>query len=100
MALDFSEKNSKSIYDVDQLRAMKWMKEIWEDLKEEIIFNCWCNTGLIARANSVLNNSELEAKSEIKEIKTHLLNLMPVQFHSTINELVVLMIKICEPFFN
>ena len=68
---------------------MKWMKEIWEGLKEEIVFNCWCNTGLIATANSVLNDSESEANSEIKEIKIHLLNVMPVQFHSTINELAV-----------
>lgn len=53
-------------------------------MKEEIIFNCWCNAGLIAASNYVLNNSELNKVSETKEIKT----VMPVQFHS-INELLV-----------
>ena len=62
------------------------MKQIWEDLKEETIFNCWCNTGLIASSNSVLKNPELEANSEIEEIKRHLLNALPLHFHSTINE--------------
>ena len=83
-------KNSKSIYDVDQPTAMKWMKEIWENLKEESIFNCWCNTSLIATSNSVLKDPELEASSEIREIKTHLFNVLPIQFHSTINELFIL----------
>ena len=44
LALDNSTGKSKSIYDIDQLTAMIWMKKIWNDLKEEIIFNCWCNT--------------------------------------------------------
>ena len=90
MALDRSEKESKSIYDIDQLTAMKWMKENWESLKEEIVFNCWFNTGLIATTNSVLKNSELEASSEIREIKSLLLNKLPMQFHKTINEMIIL----------
>ena len=43
----------------------------------------------MSTANSVLNNSELEANFESKEIKLHLNNVMPVQFHSTKKELVV-----------
>ena len=66
------------------------MKKIWDDLIEEIVFNCWCNTGLIGTSNSVLKNSELQSNSEIKEIKTHLLNVMPLHFHSTIDELIIL----------
>ena len=55
------------------------------NMKEESMFNCWCNTGLIATSNSFLKNPELEIISEIREIKIHLLNVLPIQFHSTIN---------------
>ena len=66
------------------------MKEIWDNLKEGIIFNCWCNTGSVASSNSVLKNPESEASSEIREFKTHLLNELSIQFHSTINGSLVL----------
>ena len=54
-----SEQKAKKFYDVDQFTAMKWMKQIWEELKEEAIFNCWCNTGLAASSNSVLKKSRI-----------------------------------------
>ena len=57
-------------------------------LKEEIIFDFWCNIGLIATSN-FLNNFELVASSKTKEIKTYLLNVKLIQFHWTINELLV-----------
>ena len=66
------------------------MKQVLDDFKEEIVFNCWCNTGLIASPNSVRINSELEANYEIKEIKTSLLNVLKLHFYSTINELMIL----------
>ena len=69
---------------------MIWMKQIWDDLKQEILFNCWCTTGLIVYANSVLKNSEVDANSEIKEIKAHLLKVLPLHFHSNIKELIIL----------
>ena len=66
------------------------MIETWEHFTEEVIFNFWCNTGLISTSNSVLNNSESKVWFKIKEIKAFLLSAMPVQFQSTINELLIL----------
>jgi len=51
------EKNPKSIYDIDQLTAIEWMKQVWSELREEIVFNCCCNTGLILSSESILKNS-------------------------------------------
>ena len=50
------------------------------------MFSCWCNTGLIATSSFILDNPELEANDETKEMKTHLFNVMPIQFHSTVHE--------------
>ena len=71
-------------------RLWNGWKKFGKVQKEETTFNCWCNTGLIATSNSAFNNSQLEASSEVKEIKIYLLNLIPVQFHSTIKELLIL----------
>ena len=38
----------------------------------------------------MLKNTELGAHSDIKEIKTHLLNVLTLHFHSTIIEFIVL----------
>lgn len=40
LATDNTKNNFKSIYDGYQVPAMKWMKQIWEELKKEIVFNC------------------------------------------------------------
>ena len=89
LALENSQQESKKFYDVNQLTTLKWMKQICEELREETMFNCWCNTCLIASSISVLENSELEAKFEIEEILTHLFNALPFHLHSTINELLI-----------
>ena len=52
----------KKFYDVDQLTAMKWMSQIWEELKEEIISNCWCWTGFIATSNSVRKSPRIRSE--------------------------------------
>ena len=59
-------------------------------LKEESIFDCSCITGLIVTSNSVSKNPESEAGSEIKGFKTHLLNVLPPQIHSTLNGSLIL----------
>ena len=56
LGLDNSDSRYKLIYDVDQLTAVKWANQIWEELKQEIVYNYWFNTGLIAASNSVLKN--------------------------------------------
>ena len=58
------------------------------------MFDHLSETCLIAAFNSVFSDSKPEASSEIKKIKTHVLYLMPVQFLSSINELIFLMNKI------
>ena len=66
------------------------MKEIWKNLKEEIIFNYWCKAGLISTSNSVVKNPELEASSEIRETETYLPIVLPSQFHSPMKRSMIL----------
>ncbi|ETP31918.1 hypothetical protein F442_19271, partial [Phytophthora nicotianae P10297] len=38
----------KNVYDVDQLQAMKWCEEIWEEMqKTATIKNCFQHTGIL-----------------------------------------------------
>ena len=57
---------------------------------ETSVFGFWNNHCVQERAvyhfYSVSNNSQLEANSKTKEIKKHLLYVMPVQVYSTLNE--------------
>ena len=69
LALGNSERESKKFCDVDQLTAMKWMKKIWEELKEEIIFNFWINTGLIASCNSVLKTQNMMRTLKLRQLR-------------------------------
>ena len=48
---------------------MKCKKENWENLEEEIMLNCWCDTGLIVISNSFFINSESEATSESVKLR-------------------------------
>lgn len=89
MALDFSERIQINLW-WGPAHGNEIGERNWENLKKEIIFNCWCKTGLTDTSNSVLNNLELEASSKIKEIKTHLVYVMPAQFQSSITELLIL----------
>ena len=45
--MDLIEENVKTIYSVDVLTAMRWVKSIWRDLDGSIIRNCWKHTGLL-----------------------------------------------------
>ena len=83
-------KNSKSIYNVSQLRTTKYLKEIWENVNEEILFNSWCKSNLDVTPNSVFLKSEQEGSSEIRDIETNLPNMLHIQFHSNLNELLIL----------
>ena len=51
------------VYDVDQRPAMKWMKQIWQGLKDVIMLNCWCSTAMIDTSNSVLKTFVLDTNS-------------------------------------
>lgn len=73
IASDRFEKKSKSLYHIDQLTAVKWIKGM-KELEEELISNSWCSTGLIVTSSSVLKNSKLKASTETIELNTNLLN--------------------------
>ena len=45
--LNSDDSNNSLLYNVDQLTAMKWIREIWEILKADTVFNWWMKTGLI-----------------------------------------------------
>ena len=59
--------------------------QILEELREEIAFDCWCNTVLITTRDSVLKHFELETDSATKKINTHLLRTLLLQFYSNTN---------------
>ena len=46
-ALNLIEQNNDSAYDVDQITAMTWVQNIWQQLESTIMHNCWSRTGLI-----------------------------------------------------
>ena len=48
---------------------MKRMIQIWEELKELFVMDCWRNIGLSFTSNFVQKYFELEADSETKEIE-------------------------------
>ena len=64
------------------------MRESWENLIEEITINYWCNLDLITTFDSVLKILKWKRARKLGT-KAHLIIAMPVQFHSTINELLI-----------
>ena len=89
MALNNSGQGSKKIYDVDQLSAMKYMKQIWQGIKKEALFYYCCSACLITSSTSLLKGSELVANSEIEKLKTHSLNSLSLNFQSTVYEMFI-----------
>ena len=46
--LDFdSAVDAKSLYRIDLLTAMIWMRDIWSNVSHSVIQNCWRKTGLV-----------------------------------------------------
>lgn len=41
---------------MDQLTAMKWVREIWDDLDQSIMYNCWHATEELDRGNECASN--------------------------------------------
>ena len=88
-ALNSNDPNDSLLYNVDQLTAMKWIREIWESLKSDTVFNCWMKTGLIENhiqkgdGNSIPITGEREKNDIINFLRRSLL----VQLHSQIDEL-------------
>ncbi|GMF32023.1 unnamed protein product [Phytophthora lilii] len=37
----------RSIYYVDQLQAMQWIREAWEEMEVRVIENCFRKTGVV-----------------------------------------------------
>ena len=68
---------------------MKWIREIWESLKSETVFNCWMKTGLIEnhiqKGNG--NRMPITGEREKNDVVNFLRRTLPVQLQSPINEL-------------
>ncbi len=60
---------------VDQLTAMRWTRQIWDEFPGKIIFNCWKITGLLDEKLS-LDNARIEEVDGEEEIETDLNNLI------------------------
>ena len=35
------------VYEIDLKQTLKWMNQIWGNMDERIIYNCWYSTGLL-----------------------------------------------------
>ena len=41
------KKETTDVYKIDLKETLKWKSEIWANLDERIIYNCWYSTGLL-----------------------------------------------------
>lgn len=72
-ALDLSELGQSNIYNLDQLHAMKWIRDSWNEIPSAVIYNCWRRTKLLQNreekndvASSVGNDEqELDLGAEL-----------------------------------
>lgn len=46
-AVDLVDENEKDIYSSDVLTSLKCWRQIWRDLSDSVITNCWGHTGLL-----------------------------------------------------
>ena len=51
-AVDLIDINGKDLYSVEQLMAMRWIREICKSMNESIIKSCWENKGLFSETSS------------------------------------------------
>ncbi len=50
------ESSPQEIYKVDQLKAMMWVQNIWENMESSLIYICWNNTVLTSKCH--VSNTE------------------------------------------
>ncbi len=88
-ALNSEDPAMKLLYNVDQLTAMKWIREIWQNLDSTIIFNCWMKTGLISNNVNRAQTDDIPAlcDPEKNEIIEFLKRSLPVQHHDELDTL-------------
>lgn len=65
-ALDLLEDNSRSIYKIDQLTAMKYVQAVWNEVPSDVIINCWLTCGVMGR-QEVLDVVASEVEDEETE---------------------------------
>lgn len=66
-ALENMEVQTKHVYKVDVLTAMKWFKSAWNDLPSKAIKNCWIHTKLIYGEKSAdVEQEEIALASELR----------------------------------
>ena len=87
--LNSNDPNNSLLYNVDQLTAMKWIRETWESVKADTVFNWWMKTGLIENHIQNGNGESTPTTGELEknEIANFLRKSLPVQLHSQIDEL-------------
>lgn len=79
-AFDSDDEFVRNIYKVDVFTAMRWFKEIWEEVPTSIIASCWKHTNLLAtsRNGSSLNIAVGDRDSEqSSELQRRVYELMP-----------------------
>lgn len=59
-SFDLADIGAAEIYKVDILPAMMWLVEVWNDIKEEKIYNCWKNTALMATTGTNGTGGEVQ----------------------------------------
>ena len=58
-ALDRFDADVNLVYKVDQLSGMRWMRDIWEGLPSQLIYNCWKHTGLLGDVGPPVSNEDV-----------------------------------------
>ena len=66
-ALSFVVGENKSIYNADQLTAMNWVHNIWQEINSRTIYNCWEKTGLIEISTPNTESTENRENKEKRE---------------------------------
>ena len=83
-ALECLSGDSVDLYKVDQLKAMKWIAEIWDELESTIVYNCWCTTGV---SNGIESTESLHEEKEMNELESLLNDVMSPRHGISINAL-------------
>ena len=73
-----------TIFDIDQLTAMRLAKQAWISIKESTIINCWRFTKILLHANDSILEEVPNEEEEEEEIVTlqHTLNVLQQQLQT------------------
>ena len=66
--------DTKNLYKVDILKAIRWINEEWENQSETTIYNCWCKTGLVGHEEHTVSNHSESEKDEVDNLYQQICN--------------------------